>query len=113
MARQARRVLVCDTDILTTTIWSDVLFGKCPADVAAEAERRTYDLYLLLDVDVPWVQDGQRSLGDRREEFMKRCVDALEARGRKYVRIRGSWAARLDLAVRAVEDLLKRPSTAS
>src|SRR5688572_19641714 len=27
LARQADRVLICDTDVLTTTIWSDVLFG--------------------------------------------------------------------------------------
>jgi NadR type nicotinamide-nucleotide adenylyltransferase len=110
LARQARRVLVCDTDVLTTTIWSDVLFGKCPAEVTAEAERRTYDLYLLLDIDVPWVQDGQRYLPDRRDEFMKRCVDALESRGRKYVRIRGSWNERLEQSVRAIERLLTRPN---
>jgi NadR type nicotinamide-nucleotide adenylyltransferase len=109
LARQARRVIICDTDVLTTRIWSEVLFGNCPPEVAAEAERRTYDLYLVPDIDVPWVQDGQRYLGDRREEFMKRCTDALESRGRKYVRIRGSWADRLNQAVEAVEAILARP----
>ena len=72
LARQARRVIICDTDVLTTRIWSEVLFGSCPSEVAAEADRRTYDLYLVPDIDVPWVQDGQRYLGHRREEFMKR-----------------------------------------
>lgn len=106
LARQARRVLICDTDVLTTTIWSEVLFGTCPPEVAAEAERRTYDLYLLLDIDVPWVQDGQRYLGDRREEFMKRCVHALESRRRPTVRIRGTWTERMDRALQAVSALI-------
>src|SRR5699024_6196481 len=58
LATRANRVLFCDTDPLSTTIWSDVFFGKCPQWVAKEAEKRRYDLYLLLDIDVDWVDDG-------------------------------------------------------
>ncbi len=106
MARQANRVLVCDTDLLTTTIWSDVLFGKCPEEVRREAERRRYDLTLLCDVDVPWVQDGQRYLPNERAAFFERCRAALESRGRRTVRIGGPWGARLEQAARAVEALI-------
>jgi NadR type nicotinamide-nucleotide adenylyltransferase len=108
LARQADRILFCDTDVLTTTIWSEVLFGNCPEELRAEAERRRYDLYLLTDVDVPWVQDGQRYLPYARAEFMERCVRALESRGRPYVRIRGTWTERFEAAVAAVQDLMRR-----
>jgi NadR type nicotinamide-nucleotide adenylyltransferase len=106
IARQADRVLFCDTDPLTTTIWSDVLFGDCPAWVRAEADRRTYDLYLLTDVDVPWVDDAQRYLPDRRREFFDRCEAELRKRGRRYVTVRGPWDERRTTAVAAVESLL-------
>ena len=106
IARQADRVLFCDTDPLTTTIWSDVLFGDCPAWVRAEADRRTYDLYLLTDVDVPWVDDAQRYLPDRRREFFDRCEAELRKRGRRYVTVRGTWDERRTTAVAAVESLL-------
>jgi HTH-type transcriptional regulator, transcriptional repressor of NAD biosynthesis genes len=109
LARQANRVLICDTDLLTTTVWSEVLFGECPPAVAAEAARRRYDLYLLLDVDVPWVNDGERYLGDQRQEFFRRCRQALEVRQRPYVLIRGNWTERFDQACRAVEQVLAVP----
>jgi HTH-type transcriptional repressor of NAD biosynthesis genes len=111
LALQARRVLFCDTDPLTTTIWSEVLFGDCPAWIQAEAERRSYDLYLLMDVDVPWVDDSQRYFPDdlRRRDFFERCRRTLEERGRPFVVIRGSWDERFAMACRAVDELLARP----
>lgn len=109
LARQAKRLLFCDTDLLTTTLWSEVLFGSCPPEIRAAAEARRYDLYLLMDVDVPWVQDGQRHLPHARAEFFARCEAALRTRGRPYVVIRGSWAERLERAAEAVAPLLGSP----
>ncbi len=106
LSRQANRVLFCDTDTLTTVIWSDVLFGKCPQWIREEADRRRYDLTLLLDVDVPWVEDPQRYLPEGRREFFERCEEELKKRGRPYVVIRGSFEERLERAVEAVQDLL-------
>jgi NadR type nicotinamide-nucleotide adenylyltransferase len=109
LARNARGVLFCDTDLLTTTIWSDVLFGSCPEWVRLEAGRRTYDLYLLLDVDVPWMTDVVRYLPDQRRAFFDRCRLALEERGRPFVVITGDWERRLTTAIAAVERLLQSP----
>lgn len=110
LAPRARRVLFCDTDPLTTTIWSDVFFGKCPAWVEREARRRTYDLYLLTDIDVPWVDDNQRYFPEdaKRQDFFDRCLATLEASDRPFVRIRGDWKQRFQQAVEAVEQLLDR-----
>ncbi|MCI0529484.1 MAG: AAA family ATPase, partial [Nitrospira sp.] len=55
LARQANRLLFCDTDLITTTIWSEILFGECPLWIREEADRRLYHLYLLTDIDAPWV----------------------------------------------------------
>lgn len=105
MARRANRVLFCDTDLLLTTIWSEVLFGDCPAWVHETAEGRRYDLYLLLDIDVPWFDDHQRYLPHLRQEFFDRCRRALEARQRPYVILRGGWEERFRRACQAVEQL--------
>jgi HTH-type transcriptional repressor of NAD biosynthesis genes len=106
LARNARRLLICDTDVLTTTIWSETLFGACDEWVRQQAEKRTYDLYLLLDVDVPWVGDTVRYLPEDRRGFFERCRKALETRGRKYVHLRGTWDERFALACKAVEEIL-------
>jgi NadR type nicotinamide-nucleotide adenylyltransferase len=109
LARQARGLLFCDTDLLTTRIWSETLFGSCPDWVCAEADRRSYDLYMLLDVDVPWVGDMVRYLPDNRRGFFERCRRELEQRRRPYVVLRGSWEERFTAARAAVEALLARP----
>lgn len=108
LAREANRVLFCDTDLLLTTIWSDVFFQQCPEWVSKAADSRTYDLYLLLDIDVPWVDDAQRFLPQRRKEFFDRCQALLDDRRRPYVVIRGSWEERFTAAVKAVSRLIER-----
>ncbi len=106
LARAANRVLICDTDVLTTTIWSDVLYGSCPQWIRDEAERRTYDLYLLTDVDVPWVPDPLRYLPENRHDFHALCERALRNRGRPCVKLSGDWERRFRDACRAIEQLL-------
>jgi nicotinamide riboside kinase len=98
-----------DTDMLTTTIWSDVLFHKCPEWASVEAEKREYDLYLVPDVDVPWVPDNQRYFKEQkdREDFRDRCVRELVERDRNYRLIKGDWDNRFIQACAHVNDLLK------
>jgi HTH-type transcriptional repressor of NAD biosynthesis genes len=107
LARHANRVLICDTDVLTTTIWSERLFGFCPDSIRQEAERRTYDLYLLTDVDVPWVGDPVRYLPNEGASFLARCRQELESRGRRFVLLSGSWEQRWRDACAAVEGVLQ------
>ena len=105
LARQANRLLFSDTDLLTTTVWSNVLFGTCPEWLYEAANVMTYDLYLVTDIDVPWIDDNQRYLFDIRREFLDLCVQALEERNRPYVMISGTWEERFSKAVQAVEKL--------
>ena len=106
LARQANRVLICDTDTVTTTIWSEVYYGGVEPWIRDLARERRHDLYLLCDIDVPWVDDTQRDMPQRREEFRDRCRAALEAHGRPYVWIRGDWETRFRTAVAAIDPLL-------
>ncbi len=108
LARNARGVLLCDTDPLLTTIWSEVLFGKVAPELEEIARARTYDLYLLLNVDVPWVKDPVRYLPDERRSFFERCRTRLEREERRYIIIEGPWAEREARAQAAVEAILSR-----
>lgn len=108
LARQCNRLLICDTDLLTTTIWSEVLFGSCPSWLAIEAAQRSYDLTLLMDIDVPWVDDAQRTISDpaARRAFFNRCQQALESAGREYRILSGGWDDRERQATQAIDQLL-------
>lgn len=106
LVRRANRVLVMDTDVLTTTVWSQVLFGRCPEWVTQAAAQRVPDLYLLMNVDVPWVDDAQRYLPHAREEFLDLCRETLTRHGRKWVEVSGDWETRMRTASEAVQRLL-------
>lgn len=103
LAFGANRILFCDTDLLTTTIWSDWLFNSCEQWIREEAERRTYDLYLVTDVDVPWVEDQVRYLPEERRSFFDLCIGQLTQRNRPFHIVRGSWDERLRSAIDAVQ----------
>lgn len=107
IARNANRLLICDTDVLTTTIWSDVLFDNCPQWIRDAADARHYDLYLLLEADVPWVDDEASFLPEDRRGFFDRCKQALDERARPYVTLKGGWSRRFEAAVRAIDDILE------
>ncbi len=104
------RLIICDTEALTTVLWSDLLYGTCPDDIRRGAEMRAkrYGLYLLLDIDVPWTPDPQRCFPE--EDDRKRCMKiwhgALERRQLPYTWIRGDWAERERTAIAAVERLV-------
>jgi nicotinamide riboside kinase len=104
-------VVFYDTDLLTCTLWDDVLYpGECPPWVRAEAERRALGvaLWLLCDTDVPFVPDPQRSFPDEAGRTVGRRLwrETLEQRGRPFAEIRGSWAERTATAVAAVTRIL-------
>ena len=104
--QRANRLLFCDTDVITTQIYSRHYLGVIP-DVLYSIERRTtYALYFLLEIDVPWVADGLRDLGDRREEMSSIFRRALEERNIPFITISGNFAERKDAMIRAVDHLL-------
>jgi NadR type nicotinamide-nucleotide adenylyltransferase len=107
-ARRADRILVCDTDLLTTCTWSDLIIGSRPAWLAEEARRRRYAHVLLLDADVPWVNDGTRVLRDRRVEHTLMLRLGLEQAGQPYTMLSGSFEHRFAEACREVARILRQ-----
>ncbi len=109
-------LVICDTEALTTVLWSDLLYGTTPDAVRRGAEKRcrNYALYLLLDTDVPFAPDPQRCFPEPedREKCRRIWRGALERRQLPFVEIRGDWAARERAAIAAVEGLLGRGGAA-
>jgi HTH-type transcriptional repressor of NAD biosynthesis genes len=105
-AAQANRVLICDTDLHTTATWGDLLLGVRPPWLDAAARARRYDLVLLLTPEVPWQDDGTRVLRDRRVEHTELLRRELDAAGREYHVLAGSYAEREARAVELVKSLI-------
>lgn len=98
-------LLICDTDALLTCIWSEMLFGTVEPEVWAFVRSRPRAFYLLLDIDIPWVDDGQRNFADdaSRARFFALCRETLQREGQEFAVISGDYEARFAAAVRAIE----------
>lgn len=101
-----RGLIVHDTDLVSTVAYCHHYFGRCPAFLEEWARERRADLYLLLDIDVPWVADGVRDRSDRRAEVHALFGDTLSRLGARITLIQGAWDERLITARRHVDDLL-------
>lgn len=105
-ARESTQLLVQDTDLVSTVVYSRHYYGDCPGWTLAAAAERLGQLYLLLHPDVPWLPDPQRDRSDRREELHALFAVALERLGARVVDVRGTWPERARTAHAAVEGLL-------
>ncbi len=113
---RARRLIFCDTNLLSNVLWADELYDGRIADwVRAEADARAsdYTLYLFCEPDLPWAPDPQRVFSDSKTwlESAEKCRAMLTSRGLDYVSIRGSGERRLATAIAAVDRLLGEITT--
>lgn len=92
--RMANKVLFCDTDLITTQIYCRHYLHEVPDELFALEEQVAYDHYFLFDVDVPWVSDGLRDLGDQRHALFQIFKTELEKRKVPYTMVQGTYAQR-------------------
>jgi len=107
----APELLILDTHLLSNMVWSQTLFGSCPAWLEDELLARRYDQHLLLSPEgAEWHADGQRCQPDfaQRWHFHDACRSWLERHHQPFVEIAGDWASREQQAVAQVRALLKR-----
>jgi NadR type nicotinamide-nucleotide adenylyltransferase len=102
--RAGARLVIHDTDLVSTAVYSWHYYGDCPAWIEPAASARRSDLYLLHQTDVPWVADGhQRVDPDRRAELFVRFRATLAALETTVVEIGGGWDDRRRAAIAAVD----------
>lgn len=100
-------VLVHDTDLLSTAVYCVHYYERCPRWIEDAARARRPDLYLLLDIDIPWIPDPQRDRGHLRPEMHALFRQAVERSGAPFVVISGEGDSRFATARSAVEEVLE------
>lgn len=103
---EGKTVLVLDTDLLSTVIYARHYYRMVPPWVERVERARRADLYLLCDVDVPWIADGIRDRPASRDEMFALFRDALVRRRAPFVVVRGDWDERWAIARDAVAPFL-------
>lgn len=106
LEKVANRLLICDTDILTTRIYSRHYLGEAPQLLDELEKEIRFDRYYLFNIDVPWISDGLRDLGNQREYMMELFRRELELRNIKPVHVTGDYEQRAALVEADLRRLL-------
>lgn len=96
------RVVVLDTDLVSTTVYADHYYGETPRWIMDAARERRGDLYLLCAPDLPWEADGVRDQPATRAEIHARFAARLRALGATVLPVYGTKESRLAVAMAAV-----------
>ena len=103
--KTANKILFCDTDLITTQIYSQRYLNKVP-DVLYELEKQVhYDAYFLFDIDLPWVADGLRDLANERSVMYSAFKDELVKRKISFINVRGNYKEREEIIKRELGDI--------
>lgn len=108
LAGRAKGLLFCDTGMLVLKVWSEHAFGHCHPFILEELQKRTYALYLLPDIDLPWQPDPQREHPHLREYFFHLYQQELEGLKVPYKIIGGKEQERLKNAIKMIDPLRGR-----
>jgi len=112
----ANKVLFIDTDSLITLYYYLLDFKDKSEDnkrfqyiSECISYLNNYDLYIFLEPDVKWVQDGSRTYGDQkiREKNNKILKRLLNKNGINYICINGDYQNRYKKSKELIEELLE------
>jgi nicotinamide riboside kinase len=90
-------------------VWCEFVFGKCHQFIIDEIQTRKYDLYLLCNIDLPWVKDELREYPDEkpRQELFAIYQNILSNQSTPWHLISGLGEERLQNAIEVIDETFK------
>jgi NadR type nicotinamide-nucleotide adenylyltransferase len=106
-ATAPHNLLFVDTDMNVMKVWCEVVFGQCHPWIEEQIATRSYQLYLLMNTDIPWAPDPLREYPDlaTRQKLYTSYKDIVRNTGIPWADISGDYATRLQKAIAAVDAL--------
>jgi HTH-type transcriptional regulator, transcriptional repressor of NAD biosynthesis genes len=101
----ANKFLFCDTDLITTQIYSQHYLGTVPPILVDLEKEVKYDIYFFMDIDTDWIPDGLRDLGHLRHEMFHIFKRALEERNIQYIFLTGSREKKEEIVINTIKSL--------
>ncbi len=107
LSKKADKILICDTDLLETKVYSEMYYGGVVHPVLNKyAVENQYDLYFLTAIDTPWEADDLRDKPNERQEMFEVFENTLKKYKRPYILLKGDKKTRLNAAINAIDKLL-------
>ena len=103
-----KKMAFIDTDMYVLKVWCEFVFGKCHNYILNKIAERKYDLYLLCDIDLPWIKDDLREYPDlkTRETLYHHYKDIMVNQQVPWVNINGNYDERLQKAINSINNIM-------
>lgn len=101
-------LLFIDTDMYVMKVWCEFVFENCHRFILDQIIERKYDLYLLCNIDLPWIKDELREYPDleSRQRLYSIYKDIMVNQSVPWVDINGDYDERLAKAITCIDSLL-------
>ena len=107
LAKKADKILICDTDLLETKVYSEEYYGGFVETILDEAANKNqYDLYLLTYIDTPWEEDDLRDRPELRLEMFRAFEATLKKYKKNYILLKGNKETRFTKAIKAIDKII-------
>jgi NadR type nicotinamide-nucleotide adenylyltransferase len=108
MTAAAQSLIFIDTDLYVIKVWCEFVFGKCHQWILDRIAEKKYDLYLLCNIDLPWVKDTLREYPDLtpRRQLYHMYKDAMINQATPWIEISGTNEQRLKNAVKVIDGMI-------
>lgn len=100
--------LFIDTDMYVMKVWCEFVFDNCHRFILDQIVERKYDLYLLCNIDLPWIKDELREYPDleSRQKLYSIYKDIMINQTTPWADISGNYEERLQKAITAVDKMI-------
>lgn len=106
-AKLANKILFIDTEAIVTQYYSQLYNGVSQPVLDEVAKNQNYDLYVYLEPDVEWVDDGTRNHGEEavRNQNNQMLKQMFTDRGVDFITVSGNYLERFNKIIELVDNL--------
>jgi NadR type nicotinamide-nucleotide adenylyltransferase len=98
-----------DTWLIITKVWFEFVYGESPSWLEKSIPQSNIDLFLMCDIDIPWVPDPVRENGGENRKILQEIyIHKIEEFGFKHQIVSGIGDERTKRAITIVNEQLKK-----
>ncbi len=93
-----------DTWLIITKVWFEIVFGKYPEWLEDEIKNTNINMFLVCDIDLPWIPDPVRENGGQRRIMLQnRYITTIKSYNFNYKIISGKNSERFENALKTIK----------
>jgi NadR type nicotinamide-nucleotide adenylyltransferase len=105
---KSKNKIIIDTNMYVMKVWCEYVFNDCHTFILDQINKRSYDFYLLADIDLPWSADEMREYPDEkpRQELFAIYKDILINQTTPWGIVSGVGDQRTQHAIQLIDKIL-------